>query len=70
MKHIVKVNWDDDANVWYAICSTVPFAIENESLDTLIERIKVVATETLNINNTPYCNSSLVIQAEYIQSIT
>lgn len=70
MNYVVKVNWDDEASVWYAICTTIPFAIENDSFDRLIERIKTVALEILEINNRSCTNCTLVIQAEYIKRLS
>ena len=50
MSYIVDINWDEDAAVWYAVCDEIPLAIESGSFNALIERIKIVAREMLEIN--------------------
>jgi hypothetical protein len=50
MEHIVIIQWDEEATVWYAICDSIPLALEDESLDTLINRIKLAAPEMLAEN--------------------
>jgi len=47
IEHVVNVSWDDEAQVWIAICETIPLAMESGSLDTLIERVKNAAPEIL-----------------------
>ena len=49
MNYIVEVNWDTEAGVWYAICDEIPLALESNSFDALIERVKVTAHEILDM---------------------
>ena len=50
MEHIVNMRWDDEARVWYAICDSIPLAMESGSFDALIERVKGAAPEILAEN--------------------
>ena len=50
MEHLVNVRWDDEARVWYAICDSIPLALESGSFDALIERVKSAASEILAEN--------------------
>ena len=50
MNYDVDVNWDEEAGVWYAICDDIPLALECNSFDALIERVKVAAQEILILN--------------------
>ena len=59
MSYIVDVNWDDEAGVWYAVCNDIPIALESNSFDALIERVKIVAQEILTLNNNLNGNESV-----------
>lgn len=50
MEYIVDFSWDDDAGVWTAICDAIPLALESNSFDALIEKVKVCAAEILTLN--------------------
>ena len=50
-KYKINIFWDNEAEVWVAISDDIPLALENDSLDRLIERIKIVAPEILFLNS-------------------
>lgn len=50
MEHIINIQWDDEANVWYAISDSIPLVLESNSFDALIERVKIAARELLDLN--------------------
>ena len=41
----VKIFWDDEAQVWVAIGEGIGLALESESYDDLIQRVKIAAPE-------------------------
>ena len=41
----IEFFWDDEAKVWAAVCDEIPLALESDSLDNLIERVKKAAPE-------------------------
>jgi len=43
MEYIIEVNWDAEAGVWCAVCDDIPLALESNSFDKLIERVKNAA---------------------------
>ena len=49
-QYTINISWDEVANVWIAICDALPLALESDSYDALIERIKIVAGEMLELN--------------------
>ena len=53
MSYMIDVSWDGDAGVWCAVCDEIPLALESNSFDALIERVKVAAAEILEINGKP-----------------
>ena len=59
----INFSWDDEAGVWIAVCDEIPLALESNSFDALIEKVKVVASEVLSLNehHTP---SRLYIHSE------
>ena len=52
-EYIVNFIWDEEANVWVAICDDIPLALESESLDELINRVRQAAPEIIKLNNLP-----------------
>ena len=50
MSYMIDVSWDGDARVWCAVCDEIPLALESNSFDALIERVKVAAMEILELN--------------------
>jgi len=50
MSYDVEMQWDDSAGVWCAVCDSIPLALESHSFDALIERVKTVAHEILEMN--------------------
>ena len=42
---------DDEAEVWVAVNDEIPLALESESLDKLIARVKLAAPELIDLNN-------------------
>ena len=50
MIYNIDVNWDEDAGVWCAVCDSIPLALESNSFDALIERVKIAAYEILELN--------------------
>ena len=52
-EYIVSLTWDDEANVWVAVCDDIPLALESASLDELINRVRIAAPEIIELNNLP-----------------
>ena len=46
----IKVKWDAEASVWYVEDTDVPgLVVEDESFEGLMEKIKVLASELLDL---------------------
>ena len=69
MEHIVNINWDDEAYVWYAVCDSIPLAFDDASFDSLLERVKTVAPEILAENGFAAGNIKLLFHAERRENI-
>jgi len=69
MSYIVDVNWDDEAGVWCAICDDIPIALESNSFDALIERVKTAAYEILELNGKSDGASRLCFKTSHWESI-
>ena len=52
-EYLVNFMWDEEANVWIAICDEIPLTLESESLDELISRVRQAAPEIIELNNLP-----------------
>ena len=46
----IEFTWDEEAGVWIALCDEIPLALESNSFDALIEKVKIVASEILAEN--------------------
>ena len=55
----VNFSWDDEAEVWIAVCDEIPLTIEDGSLDKLMYRVKIAAPELIEMNNLPKYESLL-----------
>ena len=55
-EYTVQLSWDDEAEVWIAINDEIPLALESDSLDNLIERVKLAAPEIIEMNNLEWRN--------------
>ena len=50
IEYVVLLTWDDEASVWVAENDDIPIALESDSLDTLIERVRIAVPELLELN--------------------
>jgi hypothetical protein len=69
MEYTVNCAWDDVAGVWVAICDAIPLALESNSFDALIEKVKVCAAEILALNATVSSPVRLCMKSERWESI-
>ena len=69
MEYIVDIRWDEDARVWYAVCDNIPLALEGNSFDALLERVKYVTPEILMENGVETSDVSICFRAERMESI-
>ena len=63
-KYTVTIAFDNEAKVWFATNDDIPIALEHESLDTLIERVKLAAPEMLELNNKTHTGITLLLKME------
>ena len=52
-EYTVLLTWDEEASVWVAENDRIPIALESESFDSLIERVRNTVPEILQENNKP-----------------
>ena len=63
-EYLINLFWDDEASVWCAVCDEIPIALESESLDLLIERVRIATPEILELNENNSENPMLRFKAE------
>ena len=52
MEYKIKLIWDDEADVWVATSDDVPgLVLESGSYDALVERVRYVIPELLELNS-------------------
>ncbi|MCL2633356.1 MAG: DUF1902 domain-containing protein [Oscillospiraceae bacterium] len=49
-EYTVIMTWDREAAVWCAVNDDIPIALESNSFDVLVERVKVAVPELLQLN--------------------
>jgi hypothetical protein len=64
-KYAILLSWDDEASVWTAVNNEIPIALESDSLDMLIERVKIAAPELLELNKNNHTNITLHFTMEH-----
>lgn len=69
MSYDIEVNWDEDAGVWCAVCDKIPLALESNSFDALIEKVKTAAHEILELNQKLSNGAQLCFKTDYRESI-
>jgi len=63
-EYTITLSFDDVAQKWYAQNDEIPIILEDFSLDTLINRVKIAVPEMLIINNLPKTNIYLAFKME------
>ena len=64
MEYTITLLFDDEVQKWYAQNDEIPIILEDFSLDTLINRIKIAIPEMLEINNLPKTGVYLAFKME------
>ena len=62
---LVTAEWDDEAQVWVATSEDVPgLATEADSVDALVEKLKVMIPELLEENGRPANDVPFTLRSE------
>ena len=69
MSYNIDVNWDAEAGVWCAICDDIPLAMESNSFDALIARVKIAALEILEMNGNLSEGVNLCFKTAHVENI-
>ena len=57
-EYTVKFNWDDEAKVWIATSNDIiGLILESESVEKLMNRVKLAAPELIELNHLPKYDS-------------
>ena len=51
MEYLIDLFWDKEADVWVATSDTLHLALESDSIEALIERVRFATPELLSLNN-------------------
>jgi len=63
-EYTIILSFDDEAHKWYAQNDEIPILLEDFSLETLIDRVKLAVPEMLEINNMPKTDTYLAFKME------
>ena len=56
----VRIHWDDEAEVWVAVNDELGIALESESYDALVERLKMAIPEMAELNGLSNIKSIII----------
>ncbi|MCL1993414.1 MAG: DUF1902 domain-containing protein [Spirochaetes bacterium] len=56
----IKVAFDEEARRWYALNDAIPIALEDDALETLVQRVRAAVPEMLELNGKEHENVQLV----------
>lgn len=51
MEYMIHIRRDDEANVWVAVNDYIPLALESDSLDELMRRVRTALPELIELNH-------------------
>ena len=60
----VNISWDEEASVYVAVCDQIGLALESDSYDSLIQRVKEAAPEMMELNNIQGCTTLSFLTGE------
>jgi hypothetical protein len=63
-EYTITIAFDEEASVWYALNDDIPIALESDSIDVLIERVKLAVPELLELNGKNHNNTVLHFSME------
>jgi len=63
-EYTITITFDEEAAVWYAINDDIPITLESDSLDVLMERVKLAVPELLELNGKNHKNTILHFNME------
>jgi len=63
-EYTITITFDEEAAVWYALNDDIPIALESDSFDVLIERVKLAVPELLELNGKNHENTVLHFSME------
>lgn len=50
-EYVIKLLWDEEANVWVATNDEIPIALEDKSFDRLLNRVRIAVPELIEMNS-------------------
>jgi hypothetical protein len=56
-EYTIAIKFDEEASVWYALNDDIPITLESDSIDELIERVKLAIPELLELNGKNHENT-------------
>ena len=70
MECVVKLVWDNEANVWITESEDIPgLLLESPSFDTLVGRVREAAPEMLELNRGYVGPVSLSFESERVEAV-
>ena len=60
----ISIKWDEEAQVYIALCDDIGLALESASYDELINRVRNAVPELLSLNNISGCSSICFLTEE------
>ena len=49
-EYVIDLSWEDETNVWTAINDDIPIALEDESFERLLNKVRAAIPELIEMN--------------------
>ena len=67
MEYIIRLIWDEESGVWIATNDEIPVALEADSVDVLIERVRTAIPELIEMNHLPMPQSLYFLAEKHVE---
>ena len=69
-EYLISLTWDADAAVWIATSDSIPgLVMESGSMDALIERVRYIVPELMELNGMTKTGFSLRFHSERLEMV-
>ena len=67
MEYIIRLIWDEESGVWIATNDEIPVALEADSVDVLIERVRRAIPELIEMNHLQMPKSLYFLAEKHVE---
>ncbi len=69
MEYVINVSWDEESQTWMGFNDKIPVAFDADSLDELIKKIQLAASDVIKLNHLPPAKSFLFMAEKRVGAL-